>query len=172
MVHVGVPGHVLQQARAREVVAPSAARAALPSGLFVEGWAVYAEELMAATGFSVPDEPRSSLRIQQLKMQLRIIVSTILDVRVHTRGMTEAEAKRLMSTRGFFPDDELPGNWRRARLTCGQLSSYFLGYQQVKQIVTDLAQRNKGWSRRQVHDAVLAHGSVPPRVLPSLVGLE
>ena len=172
MVHVGVPGHVLQQAQAREAVAPSAARAALPSTLFVEGWAVYAEELMAGNGFSVPEEPRASLRIQQLKMQLRIIVSTILDVRVHTRGMTEAEAKRLMSTRGFFPDDEIPGNWRRARLTCGQLASYFLGYQQIKQIVGRLTERNRNWSPRQVHDAVLAHGSVPPRVLPPLVGLE
>lgn len=172
MVHEGVPGHVLQQARARDATAPSAARAALPSGLFVEGWAVYAEEMMAHRGFAVSGEQRLSLRIQQLKMQLRTIINTILDIRVHTRGMTEAEARRLMATRGFQQEGEIVGKWRRARLTYGQLSTYYLGYLQVAQVINDLDDKQRDWSLRQVHDAVLSHGSVPPRVLPSLVGLQ
>jgi uncharacterized protein (DUF885 family) len=171
MVHEGIPGHVLQQAVARSAPAPSAARAALPSGLFVEGWAVYAEEMMAHRGFSVSDRHRPSLRIQQLKMQLRTIINTILDIRVHTRGMTEAEARRLMATRGFQTDGEIVGKWRRARLTYGQLSTYYLGYLQIAQVVNDLDEKQRDWSLRQVHDAVLSHGPVPPSVLPSLVGL-
>ncbi len=172
MAHVGVPGHALQQARAREATAPSVARAALPSGLFVEGWAVYAEELMAQNGFTVPGEEQSALQIQQLRMRLRSIISTILDVRVHTRGMTEAEGRRLLATRGFLSDVEIPGTWRRAQTTYGRLSAYFLGHRQVTNIIEAVAQKQRMWGMRQVHDAVLAHGSVPPRVLPSLVGLE
>ena len=172
MAHVGIPGHALQQARANEVTAPSAARAALPSSLFVEGWAVHAEEFMAQSGFTVPGEDQAALQIQQLRMKLRTIISTILDVRVHTRGMTEAEGRRLLATRGFLSDVEIPGTWRRAQTTYGRLSAYFLGHRQVKSIVDAVAQHQRTWRVSQVHDAVLAHGSVPPRVLPSLVGLE
>ena len=172
MAHVGIPGHALQQARANEVTAPSAARAALPSSLFVEGWAVHAEEFMAQSGFTVPGEDQAALQIQQLRMKLRTIISTILDVRVHTRGMTEAEGRRLLATRGFLSDVEIPGTWRRAQTTYGRLSAYFLGHRQVKSIVDAVAQHQRTWRISQVHDAVLAHGSVPPRVLPSLVGLE
>ncbi|HEX5291316.1 MAG TPA: hypothetical protein VFX25_20830 [Streptosporangiaceae bacterium] len=39
--------------------------------------------------------------MQQLKMQRRTIVNTILDARVHGHGMTEPEAMALMSGRGY-----------------------------------------------------------------------
>ena len=57
-------------------------RAAFWSGSFVEGWAVYAEELMAEHGYPGEGNP-DAVRMQQLKMQLRMIINTILDVRVH-----------------------------------------------------------------------------------------
>ncbi len=172
MVHEAVPGHALQLAHAREAQAPTDVRAAMPSGLFIEGWAVYAEEMMAHRGFVVSQSQRGSLRLQQLKMQLRVIINTILDIRVHTRGMTEAEARRLMATKGFQEDGEIAGKWDRARLTAGQLPLYYAGYQQVAAIVDELDEHHRDWDQQQVHDAVLAHGSVPPRVLRSLVGLE
>lgn len=172
MVHEGVPGHALQLHRAAGALSPTSARAALPSALFVEGWAVYAEEMMAHRGFAVSAKQRPSLRIQQLKMQLRTIINTILDIRFHTRGMTEAEGRRLMATRGYQQEAEIVGKWRRAQLTHGQLSTYYVGYLQLAQVINDLDERQRDWSLRQVHDAVLAHGSVPPRVLPALVGLE
>ncbi|MFN8125465.1 MAG: DUF885 family protein [Candidatus Nanopelagicales bacterium] len=133
---------------------------------------MYAEELMAHRGFYVDPDRRLSLRLQQLKMQLRVIINTILDIRVHTRGMTEPEARRLMATKGFAEDGEIVGKWDRARLTAGQLSEYYVGYRGVAQIVDDLDTHHRDWDLRQVHDAVLAQGSVPPRILRSLVGLE
>lgn len=172
MVHEGLPGHALQLAVARDAPAPTDVRAAMPSGLFIEGWAVYAEELMAHRGFAANPDSRGEFHLQQLKMQLRSILNTILDIRVHTRGMTEAEARRLMATKGFQEDGEIAGKWDRARLTCGQLPTYYLGYRQVADIVDDLAERHSGWSVRQVHDAVLSHGSVPPDILRSLLGLD
>ncbi len=172
MVHEAVPGHALQLARARTALAPTNVRAAMPSGLFIEGWAVYAEEMMAHRGFVVSDRQRGSLRLQQLKMQLRVILNTILDIRVHTRGMTEAETRRLLATKGFQEDGEIAGKWDRARLTTGQLAMYYLGYQGVASVVNDLDERHREWDIQQVHDAVLSHGSVSPHVLRSLVGLD
>ena len=172
MVHEAVPGHALQLAHARNAHAPTHVRAAMPSGLFIEGWAVYAEELMAHRGFVVEGGRRGSFRLHQLKMQLRVIINTILDVRVHTRGMTEAEARRLMATKGFQQEGEIVGKWNRARLTSGQLPTYYVGYKEVASIVADLDDSRRDWDLQQVHDAVLSHGSVPPRILRSLVGLE
>ena len=45
-VHEAMPGHVLQLAHNKRFQAPVPVRKALWSGSFVEGWAVYAEELM------------------------------------------------------------------------------------------------------------------------------
>ncbi|MCB0919680.1 MAG: DUF885 domain-containing protein [Actinobacteria bacterium] len=171
IVHEGIPGHLLQQTMARRATPPTKVRAAMPSGLFVEGWAVYAEELMARSGFVVSPEERASLRIQQLKMQLRTILNTLLDIGVHYDMMSEAEARRLLVTRGFQQEGEVVGKWRRAQLTYGQLGTYYLGYKSVAALVDELKENNPGWRQRRIHDTVLSQGSVSPQHLRGLVGL-
>ena len=89
MIHEGMPGHVLQLQHSRRFAGDTPVRAALRSGSFVEGWAVYAEQLMAEHGYPGEGNP-DAIRMQQLKMQLRMIINTILDARVHCDGMTEA----------------------------------------------------------------------------------
>ena len=165
-VHEAMPGHVLQLAHSRRCVAPSRVRSAFWSGPFVEGWAVYAEELMARHGFG-----GDALRMQQLKMQLRMTINAILDVRVHTRGMTQDEAMALMVDRGHQEEGEAHGKWRRSLLTSTQLSTYFVGYLGVRSVVADVRAAHPGEREREVHDRVLAHGSPPPRHLRTLLGL-
>jgi len=172
-VHEAMPGHVLQLAHSRRPSAPSRVRTAFWSGPFVEGWAVYTEALMAEHGYDGGSGERAALaiRLQQLKMQLRTTINAILDVRVHTRGMTEDEAMRLMQVRGHQEEGEAAGKWRRALLTSTQLSTYYVGYAAVTDLVADVRHANPSWSLRQVHDAVLAHGSPPPRHLRTLLGV-
>jgi uncharacterized protein (DUF885 family) len=170
-VHEAMPGHVLQLSHARrfstaEDKAPTLVRVAFWNGPFVEGWAVYAEELMARHGFG-----GDAMRMQQLKMQLRMTINAILDVRVHTRGMTEDEAMRLMLERGHQEEGEAVGKWRRALLTSTQLSTYFVGYTEVCDVVARMRAAHPGWTLREVHDAMLAHGSPAPRHLRSLLGV-
>src|SRR5207248_2554361 len=45
-VHEAMPGHYLQLARANEFSAPTLVRAIFRSGTFIEGWAVYCEQMM------------------------------------------------------------------------------------------------------------------------------
>ncbi len=172
MVHEGIPGHLLQTTMARRAPAPTSVRAALPSPLFSEGWAVYAEEMMARNGFVVDHRQRASFRISQLKMQARTILNTIIEIELHTTGLSQSDASRLLSSRGYQESGELAGKWRRAQLTYGQLPTYYLGYRAVAEIVRDLGAERAGWSQKQVHDAVLSHGSVSPRWLRPLIGLE
>jgi uncharacterized protein (DUF885 family) len=166
MVHEAMPGHYLQLQHSRRFTGATRLRAALWSGPFVEGWAVYAEELMARHEYPGEGDP-AAVRMQQLKMQLRMVINAILDARVHARGMTEAEAMTLMTARGFQEDGEASGKWRRAQLTSAQLSTYYVGYTEVADLAADL--RRRGLPERAAHDSMLAHGSPPARLLRELV---
>ena len=166
MVHEAMPGHYLQLQHSRRFTGATALRAALWSGPFVEGWAVYTEELMAAHGYPGENDP-AAVRMQQLKMQLRMVINAILDARVHAHGMTEAEAMELMTGRGFQEVGEAAGKWRRAQLTSAQLSTYYVGYTEVADLAAELLGR--GMTERAAHDSMLAHGSPPVRLLRTLV---
>ncbi len=175
-IHEAMPGHVLQLGHHNLARLGTRVRSTFRSGPFAEGWAVYAEQLMAEHGYVPSGTPSAerdraalAIRLQQLKMQLRTTINAILDVRVHTRGMTEDEALRLMRVRGHQEEGEAVGKWRRALLTSTQLSTYYVGFIAIDDVVRDLRAANPGWSEKQVHDAVLAHGTPPPRHLPALL---
>jgi uncharacterized protein (DUF885 family) len=162
-VHEAMPGHFLQIAHSRRFRGSTRIRALGHSGPFVEGWAVYAEELMAEHGFGgLP------VRAQQLKMQLRMSINAILDQLVHCEQLSEADAMALMTEQGFQEEGEAAGKWRRALLTAGQLSTYFVGYAEVSAIARA---RPAGTALRAWHDQMLAHGSPPPRHIRTLLGV-
>ena len=169
MVHEAMPGHYLQLQHSRRFTGSrTAIRAALRSGSFVEGWAVYAERIMAEQGYRGDGDPRA-VRMQQLKMQLRTIINAILDARIHGHGMTEAEAMALMTERGHQEEGEAAGKWRRALLTSAQLSTYYVGYTEVSDLARDVRAADAGLADRDVHDRMLAHGSPPARLLRTLI---
>jgi hypothetical protein len=99
-------------------------------------------------------------------MQLRMSLNAILDQLVHCEDMSESEAMALLTGRGFQEEGEAAGKWRRALLTSTQLSTYFVGYTEVAEIA---AARPFGATPKAWHDAMLAHGSPPPRHLRTLL---
>ena len=159
-VHEAMPGHVLQLAHARRHRGSTRVRRVFASGSFIEGWAVHAERLMVEQlgHGGVP------VRLQQLKTQLRMTINALLDAGVHAGGMSEAEALDLMQRRGHQEEGEAVGKWRRAQLTSAQLSTYFVGFAELAPVLTDLPTDTS-----QAYDAVLAHGSPPPRHLRTLL---
>jgi uncharacterized protein (DUF885 family) len=172
-IHEAFPGHVLQLAHARQLTTATPVRNFGMSGVFVEGWAVYAEQLMIDRGYAPSDDPRSAiaLALQQLKMQARMTINAILDVRVHTDTIDEDQALELMRSRGFQEEGEAVGKWRRALLTAGQLPTYFVGFLAVSSIASDLRVLHPTWSDRELHDLMLSHGSPAPRHLRTLLGI-
>lgn len=171
--HEAVPGHVVQLAHARAFRGSTPLRAALASGVLVEGWAVHAEKLVADAALAAGGAELDALclRLQQLKMRLRCTINAILDVRVHTRGMTQDEAMTLMTRRGHQEPGEAAGKWRRALLTSCQLSTYYVGADEVGLLAADLAEARPGASLQAVHDELLSHGSPSPRLLRGLLDL-
>lgn len=171
-IHEAMPGHVVQLARAR-AADTSLVRRLAPSGVFIEGWAVYAEELLVERGYAPDDDPRAGLRmrLQQLKMQARATLNAILDARVHGGDIDEVGAIELLRRRGFQEEAEAAGKWRRALLTSAQLPTYFVGWLGVRRLVDDLRVLHPDWEDRRIHDLVLDHGSLGPRHLRAVLGL-
>jgi uncharacterized protein (DUF885 family) len=165
-VHEAVPGHYLQGAHANKFKAPTQVRAIFYSGSFVEGWAVYTEKVMADAGFGGPE-----VRMQQLKMRLRVIINAIIDQKIHTEGMTEEEAMALMKNEGFQEDGEAAGKWRRACLTSTQLSTYFVGSAEVEDIRRAYEAKNKKVDLRKMHDAMLSFGAPSAKYVAQMMKL-
>jgi uncharacterized protein (DUF885 family) len=172
-IHEAFPGHVLQLAHSNQMTTTSVTRRFGSSGVFVEGWAVYVEEVMVNLGYSPGSLPihHLALRMQQLKMQCRMVINTLLDIGVHSKNMSESEAMDLMINQGFQEEGEAAGKWRRALLTAGQLPTYFVGYLGVRELALDLQVLHPDWSLRQIHDLMLSFGSPAPRHVRELVGL-
>lgn len=165
-VHEAVPGHYLQGAHANKFKAPTPVRAIFYSGSFVEGWAVYTEKVMADAGFGGPE-----VRMQQLKMRLRVIINAIIDQKIHTEGMTEEQAMALMMDEGFQEDGEAAGKWRRACLTSTQLSTYFVGSAEVEDIRRAYEAKNKKVDLKKLHDAMLSYGAPSAKYVARMMKL-
>ena len=173
VAHEAMPGHALQLAHSNRYRGTTPVRAVWWSGSFVEGWAVYGEELMADHEYRSDISPGAgaALRMQQLKMQLRMIINAILDVRYHMGDLDEAQAMALMVDRGFQEEGEAAGKWRRVQLTAAQLSTYYVGYCEVRDLLRELRDARPEWTQRRRHDTVLGFGSPPVRHLRALLGL-
>ncbi len=168
MIHEAMPGHALQLEHSRRFAGSTPVRAMLRSGSFVEGWAVYAEQLMGAYGYPGDGNP-AAVTMQRLKMKLRMIINAIMDARVHCAGMTQEQAMALMTGRGHQEEGEATAKWRRVLLTSAQLSTYYVGFTEVSGLAAGLRSAHSEWPERRLHDAVLGHGSPPVRHLRTLV---
>ena len=166
-VHEAMPGHYLQLAHANAYAAATPVRALFGSGVFVEGWATYAEQLMADHGFGGPE-----LKLQQLKMRLRLLINAIIDQEIHCGDMTEAEAMTLMVDKGFQERGEAAGKWRRAQMSSTQLSTYYVGNMEVNRL-RSLAEEKRGeaFDLKAFHDELLSFGSPAPRYVRELMDL-
>ena len=121
-IHEAVPGHYLQGVYGNRC--PSIARSIFGSGVFAEGWAVYVTQVMLDAGYGAGD---GALLLTHWKFYLRSVTNAMIDIGIHTAGMTEDEAVSLMVEGGFQEEAEARAKYDRARLSSTQLCTYFVG---------------------------------------------
>jgi uncharacterized protein (DUF885 family) len=166
-VHEAMPGHYLQLAHANEFRAPTLVRAIFRSGTFIEGWAVYCEQMMAEQGYGGPE-----VKMQQLKMRLRAIANAILDQSIHAGNMSEQQAMDLMTKEAFQQEGEAVAKWKRARLTSAQLSTYFVGATEHLDLrAAEQKKLDKDFDLKKYNDQVISYGSPPVKYVRELMGL-
>jgi uncharacterized protein (DUF885 family) len=164
-LHEAYPGHYVQLDYANRN--PSLIRKVLGSGAYIEGWAVYTEQMMLDQGYGIGDLP---LRLTQLKFYLRAVGNTILDYKMHCASMRDDEALDLLMNHAFQSEGEARLKVIRAQQSSCQLSTYFAGrmghYRLRQQIERELGEH---FNLGRYHEAVLDPGPVPMKYLPELV---
>ena len=163
-IHEAYPGHYVQLEYSNRN--PSLIRRVLGSGVFVEGWAVYTEQMLLDQGYGDGD---LALRLTQLKFYLRAVTNALLDHRMHCTQITDDEALHLLVDRAFQSEGEARLKVIRAKQSSCQLSTYFVGrmalYRLRQAIERELGDQ---FQLGRYHEAVLAHGSLPVKYLPAL----
>ncbi|HZR16359.1 MAG TPA: DUF885 domain-containing protein [Verrucomicrobiae bacterium] len=164
-IHEGYPGHAVQlQYMNRN---PSLIRRVLQSGVYIEGWAVYTEQMMLDQGYGQGD---LALRLNQMKFYLRAVANTILDHKMHCSNLSDDEALEFLTKQCFQSEGEAKLKIIRSKQSSCQLSTYFVGrmahYRLRQQIERELGDK---FDLGPYHEAVLDPGAVPVKYLPELV---
>ncbi len=164
-IHEAYPGHYVQYEYANRNA--SLIRRVLPSGAYVEGWAVSMEQTMLDQGYGDGD---LALRLTQLKFYLRAVANTILDYRMHCEGMTDEAALDLLMGQSYQSEGEARLKVIRSKQSSAQLSTYFIGRLAHSRLRTQM-QRELGprFNLAKFHEAVLEEGAVPMKFLQELV---
>jgi uncharacterized protein (DUF885 family) len=164
-IHEAYPGHYVQLEYSNRT--PSLIRRVLQSGVFIEGWAVYTEQMMLDQGYGEGD---LALRLNQLKFYLRAVANAILDYRMHCTDLSDQQAFDFLTQEAYQSEGEARLKVIRAKQSSVQLSTYFAGrmahYELRQSIQREMGDRFK---LADYHAAVLSHGSIPVKFLPTLV---
>jgi uncharacterized protein (DUF885 family) len=164
-IHEAMPGHYVQLEYANDVQPKSRRllRNVFGNTPYVEGWGVYAQQLMTDEGY-LNNDP--ALRLTLLKQLLRVLANTILDVRLQTMGMTDQQALSLMIDDTYQEKEEATAKLQRAQLSSCQLPTYFAGWRGWLDLREhDRQRRGSTFSLRDFHQRALEESAVP---LPTL----
>jgi uncharacterized protein (DUF885 family) len=160
-LHEAYPGHHLQLCYANQVGRLPRKLGGYLSSLFPEGWAFYCEELMEELGFI--GEPIQ--RLGRLNDQLWRAARIILDVSLHTRGMTVEEAVDFLVEEVGLERANALAEVRRYTSSPTQPLSYLVGKLEILKLIEEFKAKAPGGSLRELHDAILSCGSLPPRLM-------
>jgi uncharacterized protein (DUF885 family) len=168
-VHEAMPGHYVQAEYANAITPRSRRllRSIFGNGPYIEGWAVYAQQMMAEQGYQ-SDTP--GYRLTLAKQMLRVLANTILDVKLQTQNMTDQEALDLMTQGAFQEREEATAKLQRAKLSSCQLPTYYAGLKGWLKVREDYRQQfGADVPLKQFHQAALRQGAVPLPVLDELL---
>ncbi|MEX0592843.1 MAG: DUF885 domain-containing protein [Nitriliruptoraceae bacterium] len=160
-IHETYPGHFVQLEHASRH--PRLARRLLTRPVFAEGWAVYIEREAVARGF--PNDATSAIdpddyRFTQRKLELRIATNAMLDVGLHAGDLDDPAAIELLTAGAFQAEPEAAGKLLRAKVSAGQLSTYFIGGEEFGDLRREVEQREgHRFEVRDFHQRVLSHGT-------------
>lgn len=160
-LHEAYPGHHLQFTVANRV-ASRYRRHFADSNLFIEGWALYCEEMMRDAGFY--SDPRALLL--QAKAELWRACRVVIDVGLHTGKMSPAEAVQFLVEQGGLEEVAAHMEVRRYCMTPTQPMTYLMGKRMIMGIRDRYKKRmGAAFNLRQFHDDLLSRGAIQPRLL-------
>lgn len=166
-LHEGVPGHHEQIVVANAL--PRVARRVIGTPATREGWAFYCEGLMLDSGFLATPAERMFHAQHVLWRALRVV----LDVSLHTKGMSVGDAaRRLRDELGFDAETAASEAARYCAYPTYQLC-YAVGRREIERLRDDARrERGAGFSLAAFHDELLSYGALPAALARWGMGLS
>jgi uncharacterized protein (DUF885 family) len=156
--HEGIPGHHLQQSVAQlKTDLPKFRQHTFNSG-YIEGWALYAEQLGKEVGFY--QDPGSDYG--RLASELFRAVRLVVDTGIHSQGWTREQVVDFMRKSGAVDEPTIQAEVDRYIAWPAQALSYKLGQLKIREL-RDRAERELGsqFDIRSFHDEMLSGGVLP-----------
>ncbi|MBW1894311.1 MAG: DUF885 family protein [Deltaproteobacteria bacterium] len=149
--HETVPGHFLLDSIRRKLENP--VRRQIESPLFYEGWATYAETMLADYGYVAhPDD-----LLVDFRRRLWRAARCQIDAGISTGKLDREDAVRLLTTTGFSRE-EANGQINRFRLNPGYQLCYCLGSYEIRELKKRHIHR---LGVQKFHDVLLKGGELP-----------
>jgi uncharacterized protein (DUF885 family) len=165
-VHEVYPGHYVQFLYAPQF--PSKVRKVYGAASNVEGWAHYCEQMMLDEGFHSDD---ARYRLAQLQDALLRDVRFIVGIRMHSEGLSVAEAQKLFEVEAYQPPPVALSEAKRG--TSDPTYGYYtMGKLMILKLRDDVrAKRGAAFSLKDFHDEFLKLGPLPlPLIRRAMLG--
>lgn len=167
VAHEGVPGHHFQIALAQEISGLPLVRRVLPFNAFAEGWALYAERLVAEQGL-YKDDPSGDLG--RLQAEMFRAVRLVVDTGIHAQRWSRERAIAYMIEKTGMADGEVENEIDRYITGPGQALGYKVGQLKILEL-RDRAKAALGprFDIKAFHAQVLENGALPLSVLDAQI---
>jgi len=155
--HEGIPGHFLQLSIANHL--KDEIRRQHGDGIFVEGWALYGEEMMMRTGLY----PLNSASQGQVLRASRYPAARIgVDVNLQTGRWTFEQAVNYFMEAGGLDRESAEGEAAGAAASPSQKITYITGKWQIMRLLGKYRDhKGKDFRLGQFHDDLIKNGSLP-----------
>ena len=155
--HEGIPGHFLQLSIANHL--PNEIRRQHGDGIFVEGWALYGEEMLMRTGLYPVNSPGQG---QILRLSRYRAARIGVDVNLHTGKWTFDQAVNYFMEAGGLDREAATGEAAGAAASPTQKITYMVGKWQIMRLLGKYRDKQGANFRLgQFHDDLIKNGSLP-----------
>jgi uncharacterized protein (DUF885 family) len=159
--HEGIPGHFLQLSIANHL--SDEIRRQHDDSVFIEGWALYGEEMLMRTGLYPNNSPAQG---QILRLSRYRAARIGVDVNLHTGRWTFEQAVKYFMDAGGLDREAAEGEAAGAASSPTQKISYITGKWQIMNLLGRYKDRQgENFRLGQFHDDLIKNGSLPLSVI-------
>ena len=164
--HEGIPGHHMQISIAQTLPGLPEFRKHTFNSAYVEGWALYAEQLGKEVGFY--QDPGSDYG--RLRSELFRAVRLVVDTGIHDQGWTRDQVVAYMRQTDANDEPTIQTETDRYISWPGQACAYKLGQLKIREL-REKAKQQLGphFDIRTFHDEILSGGALPLDLLEQRV---
>lgn len=159
--HEGIPGHFLQLSIANHL--PDEIRRQHADNVFVEGWALYGEEMLMRTGL-YPNNSAAQGQILRLSRYRSARIG--VDVNLHTGRWSFDQAVKYFMEAGGLDEEAAKGEAAGAASDPTQKISYIVGKWQIMNLLGRYKDRQgENFNLGKFHDDLIKCGSLPVSII-------